>query len=205
MPLVRLPIETDRLLIRPLRLDDAASLHELFSDREAMRYLVPEPLAAEDESREWVEAKIDLYARDDGMSLWALVEREAGEVVGDVGLQWEELDGERVADLGCRLRRRAWGRGYATEACDAVLAAVARDAPTLRVTAMTAVGNEAARRALERLGGRRIAQLERYGHTMAVYQLRAGGRAEPRARRRATTSAVGSRDHSCRAVSGDSP
>jgi RimJ/RimL family protein N-acetyltransferase len=167
-------------VIRPLRLDDAASLHELFSDGEAMRYLVPEPLATVGESGEWVQAKIDRYARDDGMSLWALVERETGEVVGDVGLQWEELDGERVADLGCRLRRRAWGRGYATEACGAVLAAVAHDAPMLRVTAMTAVANEGARRALRRLGGRRIAQLERYAQTMAVYQLRAGGRQSPR-------------------------
>jgi RimJ/RimL family protein N-acetyltransferase len=176
VPVVRLPIETERLLIRPLRLADTEPLHELFSDWEAMRHLVPAALETVAESRAWVRAKVELFARSDGMSMWALVERETGEVVGDVGLQWEELDGERVADLGCRLRRRSWGRGYATEACRAVLDAVGRDAPGLRVVAMTAVANGRARRALARLGGRPVSELERYGERMAVYELRAGGR-----------------------------
>jgi RimJ/RimL family protein N-acetyltransferase len=99
MPLVRLPIETERLSIRPLRLDDAIELHELYSDAQAMRYLASRVPTTVAESEEWVRSKIDLFARDDGLSLWAVVERATGAVVGDAGLQWETYDG-RVLDLG---------------------------------------------------------------------------------------------------------
>jgi RimJ/RimL family protein N-acetyltransferase len=77
-------------------------LHELYSDVEAMRFLeanVPTTIA---ESEEWVQAKIDLFERDDGLSLWAVVDRDTSAVVGDAGLQWESYDGQ-VLDLGCRL------------------------------------------------------------------------------------------------------
>jgi RimJ/RimL family protein N-acetyltransferase len=121
MSLVRLPIETERLSIRPLRLDDAVELHGLYSDARAMRYLTSRVPTTVAESQEWVQAKIDLFARDEGLSLWAVVERATGAVVGDAGLQWETYDG-KVLDLGCRLARRHWGRGYAAEASAAILA-----------------------------------------------------------------------------------
>jgi RimJ/RimL family protein N-acetyltransferase len=101
MSLVRLPIETERLSIRPLRLDDAVELHGLYSDARAMRYLTSRVPTTVAESQEWVQAKIDLFARDEGLSLWAVVERATGAVVGDAGLQWETYDG-KVLDLGCR-------------------------------------------------------------------------------------------------------
>ncbi len=53
---IELPIETERLVIRPLRIEDAADLGE------------PE---------EWIREKIDRFERDGGMSLWAAVERES--------------------------------------------------------------------------------------------------------------------------------
>ena len=87
MSRVRLPLETERLTIRPLRLDDADALHELYSDARAMEHLTSAVPATVEGSREWVQAKIELFERDDGMSLWAIVERATRAVVGDVGLQ----------------------------------------------------------------------------------------------------------------------
>ena len=52
--MIPLPIETERLLIRPLRLDDAAEMGQ---------------------SRDWIQEKIERFERDGGMSLWAVVER----------------------------------------------------------------------------------------------------------------------------------
>jgi [ribosomal protein S5]-alanine N-acetyltransferase len=169
MPRVQLPIETKHLVIRPLRLADAVELHELYSDAEAMRFLddhIPTTLA---ESEEWAQSKIDLFERDDGLSLWAIVERETGSVVGDGGLQWETYDG-KVLDLGCRLIRRYWGRGYATEASRAVLAAGFRDLGVERICAATHVGNVRAHRVLESLGGERLRVVHVYGMDMTLYQ-----------------------------------
>jgi RimJ/RimL family protein N-acetyltransferase len=163
-----LPIETERLLIRPLRLDDAEDLHELYSDADAMRFLedrVPETIG---ESRNWVQTKIDLFERDAGMSLWAVVERASSRVVGDAGLQWEV--GE--LDLGCRIVPRCQGRGYASEASRAIVAA-AFAAGHERLTALTHVEHATARHVLERIGFRFERETEWCGRPMALYALEA--------------------------------
>jgi RimJ/RimL family protein N-acetyltransferase len=167
VPRIRLPIETERLLIRPLRLDDSRDLHELYSDAEAMRFLadaasIPRTLA---ESQAWVQSKIDLFEREDGMSLWALAERESGRVIGDAGLQWETVAGGRELDLGCRIVRRLHCRGYATEASAAILRA-AYGAGFTRVTAQTATDNAAALDVLRRVGFRIDGEAEWEGRAM---------------------------------------
>jgi len=127
---IELPIETERLVIRPLELGDAADLGE------------PE---------EWIREKIDRYERDGGMSLWAAVERESGRAIGLTGLQWEQIDGRRELDLGCVVAIDARSHGYATEASEAIVRA-AFAAGFERVTAMTYPDNAPALRSLEKLG-----------------------------------------------------
>ena len=127
---ISLPIETERLVIRPLRLDDAAEL-------------------GQDEA--WIQEKIDRFERDGGMSLWAVVEREGGRAAGLAGLQWEEIEGRRELDLGCIVAKDRRRLGYATEASHAVLQA-AFAAGYTRITAMTGLDNTGALAVLERLG-----------------------------------------------------
>ena len=127
---IGLPIETERLVIRPLELEDAADL-------------------AEDPA--WIREKIDRFERDEGMSLWAVVERETGRAVALAGLQWEQIDGRRELDLGCVVATDAQQRGYATEASEAIVGA-AFATGFERITAMTYPDNTAALRALQKLG-----------------------------------------------------
>jgi RimJ/RimL family protein N-acetyltransferase len=51
--------------------------------------------------------------------LWALVEKDSGRLIGDCGLIPLERVGPQI-ELGYRLIRAAWGKGYATEAAGAV-------------------------------------------------------------------------------------
>lgn len=127
--MIELPIETDRLVIRPLRVDDAEDLEQ---------------------SEDWLREKVDRFERDDGMSLWAAVERESGRAVALAGLQWEQIDGHRELDLGCVVAANARKRGFATEASRGVLAA-AFAAGYKRITAMTGFDNEPALRILQTL------------------------------------------------------
>jgi RimJ/RimL family protein N-acetyltransferase len=126
---IELPIDSERLVIRPLVIEDAADLHE---------------------SREWVQAKIDRFQRDGGMSLWAAVERKSGRAVALAGLQWEQIDGRRELDLGCVVAEHEQGRGYGTEASEAVVRA-AFAAGFERLTAMTGHDNAVALHVLEKL------------------------------------------------------
>jgi RimJ/RimL family protein N-acetyltransferase len=126
---VDLPIETQRLLIRPLELEDAKDLGE---------------------SEEWIREKIDRFERDGGMSLWAAVDRQSGRAVALAGLQWEQIDGRRELDLGCVVASDARLRGYATEASEAIVNA-AFASGCERLTAMTGPDNAVALRVLEKL------------------------------------------------------
>ena len=126
---IELPIETERLVIRPLRLEDAEDLGE---------------------PAEWIQEKIDRFERDDGMSLWAADARETSRAVALAGLQWEQIDGCRELDLGCVVAADARQRGYATEASDAVVRA-AFAAGFERITAMAYPDNSAALHVLEKL------------------------------------------------------
>jgi RimJ/RimL family protein N-acetyltransferase len=126
---IELPIETERLVIRPLELGDAEDLGE---------------------SEEWIREKIDRFERDGGMSLWAAVERQSKRAVALAGLQWEQIEGRRELDLGCVVAADARLKGYATEASDAVLRA-AFEAGFERITAMTKPDNAPALHILEKL------------------------------------------------------
>jgi RimJ/RimL family protein N-acetyltransferase len=126
---IELPIETERLVIRPLELEDASDLRE---------------------DPDWIREKVDRFERDGGMSLWAAVERESGRAVALAGLQWEQIDGRRELDLGCVVANHEQSRGYGTEASKAVVQA-AFAAGFERITAMTGHDNETALHVLEKL------------------------------------------------------
>jgi RimJ/RimL family protein N-acetyltransferase len=126
---IELPIETKRLVIRPLRIEDATDLGE---------------------SEEWIQEKVERFDRDGGMSLWAVVERETGRAVALAGFQWEQIEGRRELDIGCVVAADAQRRGYGAEASLAILDA-AFAAGFERITAMTYPDNVPALRVLEKL------------------------------------------------------
>jgi ribosomal-protein-alanine N-acetyltransferase len=150
---IELPIETERLVIRPLELEDAADLGE---------------------EEDWIREKIDRYERDGGMSLWAAVDRESGKAVALAGLQWEEIEGEREIDLGCVVAKHAQLHGYGTEASIAILHA-AFAAGFERVTALTKPDNEVALRVLEKLGFAHHGETTLEGRRYAFFSLASPG------------------------------
>ena len=146
---VNLPIATKRFLIRPMREEDTADLFEIYRDADALRYLHREVPTSVEEATAWVRAKMERHERD-GLSLWSVIERRSGAVVGDGGLQYERDDSEDVG-LGGRLNRRHWHQGYATEVGAALLVA-GFDAGLARIIAVTRPENQPAIAVCERLG-----------------------------------------------------
>ena len=119
-------IETERLLLRRPRIDDAAGLLEAYSDPEVMEYIgdgTTFDLAA---THDWIAKAIGRWAAD-GFGHFAVERRDDGRVIGRVGfLVWDSeawqpgtraAFGERSAvELGWIVAREHWGRGYAPEA-----------------------------------------------------------------------------------------
>jgi RimJ/RimL family protein N-acetyltransferase len=146
---IELPLETDRLRIRPFEPErDAAPLHELWGDAKAMEFIPGGAKATVDETRGRLET---LRGRaNDGWGFWAVEERESGRPVGGVGLFPLNWEGPEI-ELAYHVVPSAWNQGYASEAAAALLAA-AWEAGLDHVVAVAMPGNAASRRVMEKLG-----------------------------------------------------
>ncbi|MFJ6533216.1 GNAT family N-acetyltransferase [Microbacterium sp. NPDC091662] len=116
------PIRTERLLLRPIAPSDAVAMHGYKSDPDAVRYVPYPPLELADVEQRiattWSNTRFT--KEGDAVSL-AVEERASGALVGDVVLFWRS-ENDRSGEVGYIFDPRATGRGYATEAVDALLA-----------------------------------------------------------------------------------
>ncbi len=143
-------------------------MHELYSDPVAMQHLESELPRSVEESKRWVKDKIDLHD-ETGLSLWAVVLSATGEVIGDAGLHLLE-DGETV-EVGVRIVRRLWGRGYGREAADACVEAGFRELDLVRVVGVTDPANQAAIRAMRQGGMTEVGLETHYGREWIVFEV----------------------------------
>lgn len=144
-------LRTERLVLRGWEPVDRAPFAELNADPEVMAHL-PALLSRGASNR--LVAGIRQHFLEHGYGLWAVQAPEG--FVGFAGLQWTEVTGTPELEVGWRLARSAWGRGYATEAGRAALAYGLERVPDLaRVIAVTAVTNRRSVAVMERIGMRR--------------------------------------------------
>jgi RimJ/RimL family protein N-acetyltransferase len=146
-------LRTDRLLLRRWGADDRAPFAAVNADAEVMRWF-PATLSRR-ESDELAD-RIEAAFERDGWGLWALEQRATGRFLGFTGLARPGFDAHftPAVEIGWRLARDAWGRGYATEAARAA-AAFAFDALELdALVSFTTEGNARSRAVMRRLGMR---------------------------------------------------
>jgi RimJ/RimL family protein N-acetyltransferase len=152
---VRLPISGPGVVIDRLRADDAPALAASHSDPDNARFQGWRSPLSESDAGELIAemATVEVLAiRGDGAQL-ALREEAGGPLVGDVHLVRSVAEAE-VAELGLTLVPGAHGRGLATAAVQAVLAAVLGDrtAGVTRLDGILDVDNEPSQALFERLG-----------------------------------------------------
>jgi RimJ/RimL family protein N-acetyltransferase len=106
-------LTTERLRLRSFDRDDVDALHLVLGDAELMRYYPHAFTRAE--TGEWIERQMARYERD-GHGLWAMELKRTGEVIGDCGLVWQDVEATQRLEVGWHVRRDLCNKGYATEA-----------------------------------------------------------------------------------------
>ncbi|GAA0584637.1 GNAT family N-acetyltransferase [Paractinoplanes ferrugineus] len=146
-------IETDRLRLRRWRDDDLDALAAINADPEVMRYILDGAVRDRAQSADSL-ARMMRDWDERGFGLFAVERRDTGALLGWAGLAVPEFLPEVLpaVEIGWRLARPAWGRGYATEAAAAALRFAFEEHGLDRVISIRHVDNERSRRVMEKLG-----------------------------------------------------
>ena len=138
-------LRTERLLLRQWRDDDLAPFAALNADPVVMEHFPG--LMSREASDAFAESNRERIA-ERGWGLWA-VEAE-GRFIGFVGLNPPSF--MPGVEVGWRLERAAWGRGYATEAARAAIAFGFDELDLPEIISFTATTNVRSQRVMQRLG-----------------------------------------------------
>jgi ribosomal-protein-alanine N-acetyltransferase len=147
----RQEIRTERLLLRRWELRDREPFAALNADPVVMEFF-PAVLSRA-ESDAFVD-RAETHFDDHGFGLWAVDERQHGEFIGYVGL-WTvafEAPFTPAVEVGWRIARRFWGRGFAPEAAKAAVADGFDRVGLAEVVSFTAAVNHTSRRVMEKIG-----------------------------------------------------
>ena len=143
-------LETERLSLTPLTVEDAPFVYPFLSDPEVMAHWDRAAIEDPDEVAATVAAQVDEMTHRKAL-YWALRQTKTGQFLGYcelVDLDWRHHRGE----LGFIIARDGWGLGYATEAAAALLAYCASSLGLKRMIARTHVGDSRAEKVLRKLG-----------------------------------------------------
>ncbi len=156
-------LETQRLWLKHLTVEDVGGALEMFTDPAVMTYVGD--VMSEDAIR--AEMAVWIKRGGDGcIGIWSVLDRATGECYGSVFLlpipidvddtDWDDVvpgvmpDGD--VEIGFILKRSAWGRGYATEVCSRLLRFAFEETPLTEVVATLYDENVASQRVLEKCG-----------------------------------------------------
>ncbi|MDP3333637.1 MAG: GNAT family N-acetyltransferase [Methylococcaceae bacterium] len=138
--------ETNRLRIREFSSSDFTALHDLFSDAESMRFIGPRRPMSDVETQDWLNEQILLQASS--ITRHAVALKSNDELIGVCGIKL--LAG--VRDFGYFFRRSYWGKGFAFEACHAILDLLTESPSTVNYQIFVAKENLHSQRLLVKLG-----------------------------------------------------
>lgn len=150
---MRVFLETERLVLRRFTEADLDTLCDLNGDPEVMRFLTGgKPPSREEIKYRALPRIIRDYERFGGFGVWAAIEKPTREFAGWFEFRPPEDGDPGEVELGYRLRRSTWGKGYATEGSRALIRKGFTELGVRRVRAETMAVNLASRRVMEKCG-----------------------------------------------------
>lgn len=159
-------LETERLVMRQFRDDDLDAFHSMTSDPDVMRHIGDGHTFDREEAWKSLAQMLGHWQLR-GYGLFALEERDTGQVVGRSGLYNPE--GWPGIEVGWLLDRSSWGRGFATEAGRAALDYAWRELGVEHVISLIYPDNHASIRVAERLGETFEGTITRHGKPVSIY------------------------------------
>lgn len=143
-------LETDRIVLRHLTLNDAPFIVELLNEPSFLRFIGDRGVRSQQDARQYLlKGPIASY-RKHGFGLWLAFLKETGDAIGICGLL--KRDALPHPDVGFAFLPAYWRQGYAFESASAVLKYGFESVGTRRILAITSLDNVASIAVLEKMG-----------------------------------------------------
>ena len=162
-------IESDRLYLRAFEHSDIDNFYELDQDPEVMKYLDPVD-ADKSEYLVWIGKFIDRYEQYPGLGVWAAIDK-----LNDEWLGWfflKPFDEKGTVELGYRLFKKYWNKGYTTEMCLEIIKHGFKIEGVDRIIAEILPGNIASKRVLEKIGMKYIENVIENGEEFCLFEIK---------------------------------
>jgi RimJ/RimL family protein N-acetyltransferase len=162
-------LETERLVLRPLTPEDAATVARLAGSREIAHTTIsiPHPYS-EEQARAWIAAHTSQSSTGKGI-VFGVATKEDAQLIGAVGLRDVDVEHSQ-AEMGFWIGMPSWGRGYATEAARRVVRYAFEELKLNRLYAHHMVRNPASGRVLEKVGMKREGLLRQRVRKWGVFE-----------------------------------
>ena len=143
-------LETERLVLRRVTIADLDKMARLNSDPEVMRYIGNGAVWTRSQSEARIRRILTVYAIFPGLGLWIGEGKANRRFVGAFALNYIPKTVE--VEVGYRLSKSAWGRGFATEGASALVRYGITELGLDRVVGLTHPQNEPSKRVLMKAG-----------------------------------------------------
>ena len=144
-----------RLGFREWSLNDLDDFFQLNSDKEVMEHF-PKTLTKE-ETKAYIIRLQNQY-KTYGHNYYAVEIKESGEFIGFIGLAYQDFESDFTpnVDIGWRLKKSAWGKGYATEGANKCLDIAFNQLHLDKIISTCTLGNKDSEKVMQKIGMQKV-------------------------------------------------
>jgi len=137
-------IETDRLLLKPLSVDDASAVFEWVSDPAVNAYMVYKIYSDINEVKKWI---LSLQENDNNFGIYL---KSSNRLIGAISIPFSKK--ENAYSIGYNMNKDYWNKGFTTEASKAIIKWAHQELHAREFVATYANSNIASRKVIEKCG-----------------------------------------------------
>jgi len=152
-------LETPRLLLRHLEMNDVDALYALYQDIEIRRHF-PDGVLTYKETKEELEWYLQGHPQYPEFGLWGTIHKETGKFIGRCGLLPWEIDGKLETEIAYLLDKEFWHQGLATEAAKGIMLYGFEKLDLTRLICLMHPDNIPSQKVAERIGMKRESQVD---------------------------------------------
>ena len=164
-------LETTRLILREIQKEDFDDLFRMNRDPQVMKFVGDGSTRNHDQMLRELDMILSHYVRKPGLGIWATILKENNTFVGASGLVY--YDNTPEIEIGYRMLKEHWNKGYATEAAFGLLNYGFNSLRLKKIVSSAHVDNIPSRKVMEKIGMNYIDNRFHYGCLQAYYEIEA--------------------------------